>query len=91
VLDSEAPPRPEPPLSEHPLVKHYGLDVEHLALTKAHREVEGEHRAAAWRVMLEHVPAADHLEVVAAMEEALRHWQAYRDGVAAAVGLTRAE
>jgi pyrroloquinoline-quinone synthase len=88
VLDPRAAPRPEPPLSEHPLVKHYGLDVEHLALTKAHRQVEGEHRAAAWKVMLDHVPASDHLEVVAAMEEALACWHDYRDDVARAVGLS---
>ena len=34
--------RATPPLHEHPLVKHYGLPLEHLALTKAHRAVEGE-------------------------------------------------
>jgi len=89
VLDPGAERRPEPPLSEHPLVKHYGLDVAHLALTKAHRRVEGEHREAAWRIMLDHVPARDHLEVVAAMEEALAHWRGYRDDVARAVGLRR--
>ncbi|MBX3269947.1 MAG: iron-containing redox enzyme family protein [Sandaracinaceae bacterium] len=89
VLDPSAPPRPEPPLEEHPLVVHYGLPLEHLALTKAHRRVEGEHRAAAWRVMLEHVPAASRELVVAAMEETLAAWLAYRDDVAAAVGLAR--
>ena len=87
VLDPNAPARPEPSLSEHPLVKHYGLDIEHLALTKAHRNVEGEHRKAAWTVMLDHVPASEHLAVVATMEEALARWLAYRDDVATAVGL----
>jgi len=89
VLDPDAPPRPEPPLEEHPLVKHYGLPLEHLALTKAHRSVEGEHREAAWDVMREHVPAADREPVVAAMEQTLSAWLAYRDEVAAAVGLSR--
>jgi len=89
VLDPDAPPRPEPALSEHPLVKHYGLDVEHLALTKAHRSVEGEHRAAAWKVMLDHVPEADRPAVVEAMERALERWLAYRDDVAEACGLSR--
>ena len=42
----------------HPLVVHYGLPLEALALTKAHRRVEGSHRAAAWRIILDHVPAA---------------------------------
>src|SRR5437773_961960 len=45
-LDARAPKRPAGRPSEHPLVKHYGLPVEHLALTKAHRSVEGDHRAA---------------------------------------------
>ena len=40
---------PKERLHIHPLVKHHGLPLEHLALTKAHREVEGEHRAAAWK------------------------------------------
>ncbi|MCA9605217.1 MAG: iron-containing redox enzyme family protein [Myxococcales bacterium] len=91
VLDPSAPARPEPPLAEHPLVVHYGLPLEHLALTKAHRSVEGDHRAAAWRVMLDHVPAASRELVVAAMEEALAAWQAYRDDVAHAVGLAPSE
>ncbi len=89
VLDPSAPARPEPPLSEHPLVKHYGLPLECLALTKAHRGVEGDHRAAAWRVMLDHVPPEQHAPVIVAMEQALELWLAYRDDVAAACGLAR--
>ena len=85
----EAPKRPAPPLSEHPLVKHYGLPLEHLALTKAHRQVEGSHRQDAWGIMLDHVEAGDRPGVVAAMEAALEAWQAYRDEVAAACGLVR--
>lgn len=88
-LDEGAPARPQPPLADHPLVRHYGLPVECLALTKAHRSVEGEHRKAAWRVMLEHVPASDHDRVVAAMTEAVDAWRAYRDDVAEACGVTR--
>jgi heme oxygenase-like protein len=89
VLDPNAPRRPEPPLAEHPLVRHYGLPLECLALTKAHRGVEGEHRAAAWRVMLDHAPADSHDAIVASMEEALDAWLAYRDDVAIACGLGR--
>jgi pyrroloquinoline-quinone synthase len=89
VLDPDAPARPEPPLEQHPLVVHYGLPIDHLRLTKAHRAVEGEHRAAAWRVMLDHVPPADHGAVVAAMDEAVERWLAYRDDVARACGLDR--
>ena len=90
IFDETAPPRPEPPLEQHPLVVHYGLPLESLALTKAHRGVEGEHRLAAWRVMLDHVPAADRESVVGSMRELAAAWQRYRDDVAAACGVQRA-
>jgi len=88
-LDDDSPARPQPPLEEHPLVKHYGLPLECLALTKAHRSVEGEHRKAAWRVMLDHVPVDDRAAVVAAMHEAVDAWRVYRDDVAQACGVSR--
>ena len=88
-LDATAPRRPAPPLENHPLVVHYGLPLDALALTKAHRRVEGSHRAAAWRMVLDHVPASEHAGVVAAMERTLAAWLAYRDEVATACGLAR--
>ncbi len=88
-IDESADKRPAPPLEEHPLVKHYGLPLEDLALTKAHRAVEGEHRAAAWRVMLDHVPEEARRGVVAAMETCLEKWMHYRDDVAEACGLRK--
>ncbi len=88
-LDPSAPKRPVAPIAEHPLVVHYGLDPDHLALTKAHRQVEGEHRAAAWRVLLDHVPAPDRAPVLDAMEQILASWLGYRDDVAAACGIVR--
>ena len=88
-LDESSPKRPVAPLEEHPLVRHYGLALEHLALTKAHRQVEGEHRSAAWRVMLEHIPPVDRENVVVAMKESLEAWKTYRDGVALACGLSQ--
>jgi len=89
LFDPQAPARPEPPLEAHPLVRHYGLPVESLALTKAHRGVEGEHRLAAWRVMLDHVPADERPHVLKGMEEALQAWLTWRDEVARACGVTR--
>lgn len=86
-LDPNAPKRPVGRLSEHPLVKHYGLPVEHLALTKAHRAVEGDHRGAAWRVMLDHVADAQRPAVLAWMETTLAAWLRYRDEIARACGL----
>ncbi|MEO7729776.1 MAG: iron-containing redox enzyme family protein [Kofleriaceae bacterium] len=88
-LDPSAPRRPVPPLEQHPLVVHYGLPVAALALTKAHRSVEGSHRAAAWRIILDHVPETEHAGVIIAMEATLASWLAYRDEVAALCGLTR--
>jgi hypothetical protein len=87
-LDPHAPKREPKPLDEHPLVVYYGLPIDALALTKAHREVEGSHRAAAWRCF-DHVAPADYANVIAAMEATLAAWLAYRDEVAAAVGLTK--
>jgi pyrroloquinoline quinone (PQQ) biosynthesis protein C len=88
-LDESAPRRPAPPLEHHPLVMHYGLAIEHLALTKAHRQVEGNHRAAAWRIFRHHVHERSRPEVLDAMQRALAAWLAYRDEVAVACGLTR--
>jgi pyrroloquinoline-quinone synthase len=89
-LSPDAPRRPVPALSEHPLVKHYGLPLEALALTRAHRSVEGGHRAAAWRSLLDHVTEPPRQEaVVMAMREVLARWLSYRDDVAAACGIVR--
>ncbi|MEM9073188.1 MAG: iron-containing redox enzyme family protein, partial [Myxococcota bacterium] len=86
-VDASAAKRPVTPLSEHPLVKHYGLPLEHLELTKAHRKVEGEHRREAWDLMTDHVADETRADVLAAMEQTLTLWLAYRDDVAAACGL----
>lgn len=82
-------PRPLP-LEQHPLVLHYGLPLEHLALTKAHRGVEGEHRQAAWRIVLDFVGEGARPSVVEAMGRTLAAWLDYRDEVAAACGVRRA-
>ena len=88
-LDPAVPKRPTPALSEHPLVRHYGLSLEHLALVRAHRLVEGDHRRAAWHVVLDHVTADRRDVVVAAMERMRVRWHGYRDAVSRACGLVR--
>jgi pyrroloquinoline-quinone synthase len=80
---------PLPSLREHPLVKHYGLALEHLALTRAHRKVEGNHRGAAWASILNHVTPRRRGAVVRVMNDAVEHWLAYRDEVAELCGLRR--
>jgi len=88
-IDPTAPKRPAPALEEHPLVKHYGLPIEALALTRAHRSVEGDHRQTAWRLLLGHMPQVSYAAVIETMDQALAGWLAYRDDVALACGLTR--
>lgn len=88
-VDSNAPKRPETRLEEHPLVVHYGLPLEGLALTKAHRKVEGEHRQSAWQVILNCVPTRDRESVIVGMKQMLLGWQRYRDVVSIACGLKK--
>jgi pyrroloquinoline-quinone synthase len=87
-VDASAAKRPVPALEDHPLVRHYGLPLDGLALTKAHRKVEGSHRKSAWQVILESVPESSREGVIAGMQEVLSAWKAYRDEVAVACGLT---
>jgi pyrroloquinoline-quinone synthase len=89
VIDLATPKISPPPLEDHPLVKHYGMPIEHLALTKAHRRVEANHRVAAWNAILTHVSPTRRGTVVRTMHEALDHWLSYRDQVAAICEITR--
>ncbi len=89
AFDPSVPPRPEPTLEEHPLVVHYGLPVERLALVKAHRQVEGDHRLAAWRMVVDHTPEEERLAVIESMQQVRIAWLLYRDEVAYVCGLTR--
>jgi len=89
AIDPDPAQRPKPaPLERHPLVVHYGLPLSHLALTRAHRAVEGDHRLAAWQVVLGYTEPGEREAVVSAMRRVLSAWQTYRDGVAAACGVS---
>jgi pyrroloquinoline-quinone synthase len=89
VIDPSTPRPQPPPLDEHPLVKHYGMAIEYLALTKAHRQVEGAHRASAWSAVLTHVSPTRRGTVVRSMQDALEYWLSYRDEVAAVCDIAR--
>jgi pyrroloquinoline-quinone synthase len=89
AIDPARQGEPPPALKEHPLVKYYGLSLDHLALTRAHRKVEGNHRSAAWGSVLNHVAPRRRGAVVRAMDDAVEHWHAYRDEVAETCGLQR--
>jgi pyrroloquinoline-quinone synthase len=83
--------RGEEAVREHPLVKIYGCPPEAMELARAHAQVEGGHRADAWRMLLPHAPDGSDAAVAAAAtcEEALTMWHAYRDGVAERMGVRR--
>ncbi|WP_250462371.1 iron-containing redox enzyme family protein [Microbulbifer litoralis] len=88
-LDPGCPRRPEPRPAEHPLVKHYGLPVECLALHRVHAAVEGGHRKAAWHLMLDYVDERARPTVLHWMGQVLHGWLDYRDEVAEHCGLTQ--
>lgn len=83
-------PRGEDAVKRHPLVVHYGCKPEAMKLTRAHGDVEGGHRADAWRILVDHVADdATAKIVVDTCAEALARWHRYRDGVAERMGLRR--
>jgi len=81
----------EDAVREHALVKHYGCPADAMTLTRAHGQVEGDHRSDAWRTVLRHTPeaGAEARAVIATCEEACALWHGYRDGVAERMGLHR--
>lgn len=81
-----------PPVEDHvrlhPMVHHYGCPPDKMMLVRAHRSIEGDHRADAWRAILGHVRTEDLADrVVASVTEARALWLSYRDGVARAMGV----
>jgi Iron-containing redox enzyme len=81
--------RGEEAVVEHALVRFYGCPPEAMQLTRAHAEVEGGHRADAWRLVLGSATDGSNeaREVAETCERALELWHAYRDGVAERMGL----
>jgi len=87
-LDPNAPKRAMPPLEQHPLHVNYQLPLSALELPRIHRTVEGSHRTAAWRTILDYVDESKRPAVVKTLQECLDGWLAYKDDVARACGLT---
>jgi pyrroloquinoline-quinone synthase len=79
----------EAAIRQHPLVRLHGIDPKFLELQRVHKKVEGGHRLDAWKMVLEHTPAALEDRVVRIVESALESWLAYRDDVARACGISR--
>ena len=88
-LDPNAPKRAMPPLEQHPLHVNYQLPLSALELPRIHRTVEGSHRTAAWRTILDYVEESRRPAVVKTLRECLDGWIAYKDDVARACGLMR--
>jgi pyrroloquinoline-quinone synthase len=92
-LESTRLPEPadiERKIRDHPLVRFHGVDPRYLDLIRAHQAVEKGHRNDAWKMVLENaVTETARKKVGKTLKEALAHWLAYRDGVAAACGLKR--
>ncbi len=80
----------EAAVMRHPLVVHYGCPPAAMHLVRAHGDVEGGHRADAWRMVLDHAKG-DALTklVIETCMDGLARWQRYRDGVAELMGLVR--
>lgn len=85
-----ARPTGEDAVREHALVKLYGCPPAAMKLTRAHAAVEGGHREDAWSMVLASTrEGPEERAVVDTCERALSLWQAYRDGVAERMGLSR--
>jgi len=73
---------------DHPLVKFQGLDPRYMELIRAHHAIEGSHRIAAWKMVLDHaVTPSQRQRILKALERSLSLWMSYRDGIARACQL----
>ena len=78
----------EEAIAAHPMVAHYGCPPDRMMLLRAHRAIEGEHRADAWRSVMGHASRLGaEARIADAVERAHALWVAYRDGVARAMGV----
>lgn len=79
-------------MSEHPLHVAYGIPKESLLLPAVHHvfdSADGDHRIAAWNMLLKHISPKKRSKVLRAMQETLQMWQDWRDEVAFECGLVR--
>lgn len=74
----------------HPLVKHHGVDRDHMDLIRAHQKVESGHRRDAYDMVVRHVSSRrEQDEVLACLQHSLTLWLRYRDGIARACRLRK--
>jgi pyrroloquinoline quinone (PQQ) biosynthesis protein C len=85
----EEPADPEQKILDHPLVKFHNVNPVYLDLVRAHHMIEGSHRIAAWKMVLNYVRTLSQQQKVhRALDHSLKNWIAYRNGVAQACKLT---
>ena len=83
-------PKGEAAVLRHPLVVHYGCPPAAMHLVRAHGDVEGGHRADAWRIVLDHTKDEAIAKIVVdTCMDGLVRWHRYRDGVAERLGIVR--
>ena len=75
-------------IARHPWSAFYGCPPEAMRLTRAHQEVEGDHRRDAWDTVLDTSRRRDWGRRRRSGRRRAPSWLAYRDGVARAMGLT---
>lgn len=77
-------------IGEHPLVKHYGLSPDCMDLIRAHQMVEAGHRHDAYDMVVNYaMTGIQQRTILSCLKKCLALWQAYRDDVARACGLTK--
>jgi pyrroloquinoline-quinone synthase len=79
-------------MDHHALHTGYGVPEDKLLLPRVHHVFDsatGDHRKAAWNMILNHIPPDKYKVVLAAMRKALEHWHAWRDEVAKECGIGR--
>jgi hypothetical protein len=84
------PHMPAKTMEEHPLHVGYGVPPESLLLPAVHHvfdSADGEHRVAAWNILLNHIEPGRRKRVLGFMREALRLWHEWRDEVADVCGV----
>jgi pyrroloquinoline quinone (PQQ) biosynthesis protein C len=89
LADPKSPAEIEEVVRQHPLVRYHGTDPACMDLIRAHQKVESSHRRAAYEMVLRHARTEQQQNrVVTVLNMALDHWLRYRDGIAAACGLS---
>ncbi len=75
-------------ITKHPLVQHQGLSPKHMDYIRVQEIVEPVNRRAVYDMVIHHaVEAEQQQHVLQQMEEALRQWTKYQDGIARSCGL----